>query len=85
MNSPATAPVRSAKTTVMSDDDRGRYALALSDGEVQRYRFMAQLAREREAQWWQLAGITDGASVLDLGCGPGLVAIEMSQVVGADQ
>lgn len=67
----------------MSDGERGRYALALSDGEVQRYRFMAQAAREREAQWWQLAGITDGACVLDLGCGPGLVALEMAQVVGA--
>ena len=62
---------------------RDRYALALSDGEIQRYRFMAQGAREREAHWWQLAGITEGACVLDLGCGPGLVAIEMSQVVGA--
>ncbi len=67
----------------MSEGEHGRYALALSDGEIQRYRFMAQAAREREAQWWQLAGITDGASVLDLGCGPGLVAIELSQAVGA--
>lgn len=64
------------------DPELGRYALALSDGEVERYRFMALLAREREAHWWQLAGITEGARVLDLGCGPGLVAIEMSQVVG---
>ncbi len=68
----------------VNSDERGRYALALSDGEVQRYRFMAQLAREREADWWQLAGITDGATVLDLGCGPGLVTIEMHRVVGAD-
>lgn len=67
----------------MGDGDLGRYALALSDEEVQRYRFMAQAAREREAHWWQLAGITDGADVLDLGCGPGLVALEMSRVVGA--
>ncbi len=66
----------------MSDGERGRYALALSDGEIQRYRFMAQAAREREAPWWQLAGITDGACVLDLGCGPGLVALEMAEVVG---
>ena len=67
----------------MSDGERGRYALALSDGEIQRYRFMAQAAREREAHWWQLAGITQGASVLDLGCGPGLVALEIAEVVGA--
>lgn len=66
----------------MSGAEPGRYALALSDGEIQRYRFMAQLAREREAQWWQLAGIAGGACVLDLGCGPGLVTIELAQTVG---
>lgn len=68
----------------MSDGERGRYALALSEGEIQRYRFMAQAARESEAHWWQIAGITDGATVLDLGCGPGLVALEMSDVVGSN-
>ncbi len=67
----------------MGDGELGRYALALSEGEVQRYRFMAQAAREGEAHWWQVAGISDGANVLDLGCGPGLVSIEMAQVVGA--
>jgi ubiquinone/menaquinone biosynthesis C-methylase UbiE len=67
----------------MSDGQHGKYALALSDDEIQRYRFMAQAAREREAHWWQLAGIAEGACVLDLGCGPGLVALEMAQVVGA--
>lgn len=67
----------------MADRELGRYALSLSDDEVQRYHFMAQLAREREDHWWQLAGIADGARVLDLGCGPGLVTIELAQVVGA--
>lgn len=68
----------------MSSDERSKYALALSDGEIHRYRFMAQRAREREAEWWALAGITDGARVLDLGCGPGLVTIELGHVVGSE-
>lgn len=68
----------------MSGPEPRRYALALSDGEIQRYRFMARAAREREAEWWHLAGIREGARVLDLGCGPGLVTIEMAQVVGAN-
>lgn len=67
----------------VNESEQGRYALALSNGEILRYRFMAQGAREREAHWWQLAGIKNGARVLDLGCGPGLVTIELSKVVGA--
>ena len=34
----------------MRSDGRDRYALALSDGEIQRHRLMAQSAREREAR-----------------------------------
>lgn len=66
----------------MNENEQSRYALALSDGEVLRYRLMAQSAREREADWWRLAGIKSGACVLDLGCGPGLVTIELSEAVG---
>ena len=66
----------------MSGPGPARYALALSGGEIQRYRFMAQLAREREAHWWDLAGITGDARVLDLGCGPGLVTIELARALG---
>ncbi len=60
-----------------------RYALSLSDGEVTRYRFMASNARASESDLWATAGITAGAKVVDLGCGPGLVALELADVVGS--
>src|SRR4051794_22809910 len=63
--------------------DGPSYSLALSDLEVERYRFMAQMARAGEADLWEHAGIAEGASIADVGCGPGLVLVELADVVGA--
>ncbi len=41
------------------------YALRLSDDELARYRIMA--ARAQEADLWELAGLTAGARVADVG------------------
>lgn len=60
----------------------GDYALRLSDAETVRYQRMAQWARESEADLWQLAGITEGADVVDVGCGPGATVVAMAAVVG---
>lgn len=64
----------------MSDDPT--YSLALSEAEVERYRFMAQVARRTETEQWAAAGLTSGAHVADIGCGPGLVLVELADVVG---
>jgi len=37
---------------------------------VRRYRYMAEAARQSEQDLWQAAGITPGATVADIGCGP---------------
>lgn len=58
------------------------YALVLSDEEVTRYRIMAARARADEAEEWQAAGITPGARVADVGCGPGATLVQMAEVVG---
>jgi SAM-dependent methyltransferase len=63
-------------------DDPG-YSLALSPVEVERYRFMAATARATEGDLWTRAGIVEGARVGDIGCGPGLVLLELADVVGA--
>jgi len=62
----------------------GQYALRLSDDEVARYQWMAQRAREAEAELWPLAGISAGADVIDVGCGPGAILVAMADVVGPD-
>src|SRR4051812_38399495 len=61
-----------------------RYALALSDIEIDRYRFMAQMARAEEAEQWARAGIRAGARISDIGCGPGLITIELAEIAGSD-
>ena len=60
----------------------GQYALRLSDDEVGRYQWMARRARESEAELWRLAGISAGADVVDVGCGPGAILVAMADVVG---
>jgi SAM-dependent methyltransferase len=61
--------------------DRG-YALALDEGEVTRYRLLAEQARAAEADLWELAGITPGAEVADVGCGPGAMLPALADAVG---
>lgn len=62
----------------------GDYALRLSESEMARYQGMAQRARETESELWRLAGITSGAHVVDVGCGPGATMVAMAGVVGAE-
>ncbi len=58
------------------------YTLALSPEEIGRYRMMAEMARSVEAAQWEAAGIRPGATVADVGCGPGAVTVAMAEVVG---
>jgi SAM-dependent methyltransferase len=58
------------------------YALRLDEGEVERYRMMAEQARAAEADLWELAGVGPGARVADVGCGPGAMLPALSAAVG---
>jgi SAM-dependent methyltransferase len=58
------------------------YSLALSEGELDRYRIMAAAAADDEGPWWAAAGIVPGAHVADVGCGPGAILAELARAVG---
>lgn len=58
------------------------YALALSDVEVERYLSMAEMARRAESRQWAAIGIGEGATVADVGCGPGAVSAAVAGQVG---
>jgi SAM-dependent methyltransferase len=59
-----------------------RYPLELDQTEVERYRTMAEAARQAEADLWQPAGIVAGARVADVGCGPGAMLPALAAAVG---
>lgn len=68
------------------------YALRMSSTELARYRTMAGFAAAAEATTWQEAGIVPGARVVDIGCGPGAVLVELARriqpggtITGVDQ
>ncbi len=58
------------------------YTLAVSDEEIARYRLMAQHALAGESRQLALAGITAGAVVADVGCGPAAMSVEIAALVG---
>ena len=68
----------------MPEEPSRGYTLELSEPERMRYRMMAGLARENEADLWEYAGIVPGARVADVGCGPGAVLTEIAQIVGPE-
>lgn len=60
------------------------YSLKLSDVELARYELMAAKAREVEAELWAKAGVVAGATIADIGCGPGAVAVALARHVGPE-
>ncbi|MGH9207478.1 MAG: methyltransferase domain-containing protein, partial [Acidimicrobiales bacterium] len=58
------------------------YTLTLSEAEVARYRMMAERAHTSESHDWALAGVTPGAIVADIGCGPAAISVALAEIVG---
>lgn len=58
------------------------YALELSEAEVYRYQKMAEMALSTERDMWSAAGVVEGASVADVGCGPGAISVVLADLVG---
>lgn len=58
------------------------YTLQVTEDELARYRMMAANAIADEGDAFVAAGVTEGATVLDVGCGPAAIAAEMGHMVG---
>ncbi|MDP9116612.1 MAG: methyltransferase domain-containing protein [Actinomycetota bacterium] len=58
------------------------YALRLGATEIARYQMMAERARASEANLWHTAGINTGATVADIGCGPGAMTALLAEESG---
>ena len=60
----------------------GGYVFGSSAAEITRLNELAELLQPSTRQVLREAGITDGMTVLDIGCGPGSVAFLNAELVG---
>jgi len=63
-------------------DQSDGYVLGSDPAEQERLLLQHRLWRPRARAAWRRAGLGSGDAVLDLGCGPGLAAVDLATIVG---
>lgn len=58
------------------------YVLGTQDDEIARLGLQHRAWRPRAADAWRRAGFTVGQTLLDVGCGPGFVTLDLAEIVG---
>lgn len=58
------------------------YLLGSRDDELQRLAFQHRVWAEQAFALWTRAGFRRGATILDLGCGPGFTTVDLAHLVG---
>jgi SAM-dependent methyltransferase len=61
---------------------RDEYLLGSQDAELHRLAFQHRVWAEQAFALWSRAGFRRGATILDLGCGPGFTAVDLAHLVG---
>ncbi len=58
------------------------YVLGTHDEEIERLGLQHRVWRARALEAWRQAGITEGQTILDIGCGPGYASLDLAEIVG---
>ena len=58
------------------------YVLGTHDDEIDRLALQHRVWRPRALDAWRRAGFTVGQTLLDIGCGPGMATMDLSEIVG---
>lgn len=58
------------------------YVFGTHDEEIARLGLQHRVWRPRASDAWRRAGFTAGQTLFDVGCGPGLAAIDLAEIVG---
>lgn len=64
--------------------DQSEYVLGTGDAELARLGFQHQVWARATAGAWEHAGFRRGATILDVGCGPGYATFDLADLVGAE-
>lgn len=58
------------------------YILGTHDAEIERLGLQHRVWRPTTLEFWRRAGITEGCTVIDAGCGPGYASLDLAEIVG---
>lgn len=58
------------------------YVIGTHDAEIERLGLQHRVWRPCVLDFWRLAGLTEGMTVIDAGAGPGYAAADLSEIVG---
>jgi SAM-dependent methyltransferase len=64
--------------------DEREYLLGTGDAELRRLAFQHRVWAGQAFALWERAGFGRGATVLDLGCGPGFATLDLAHLVGPE-
>jgi len=65
-------------------EKESEYILGSSDREIERLKFQHEVWKVETNALWERAGISRGAKIADLGCGPGLCSEELARLIGSE-
>lgn len=78
------APASTALESAMSSQSapHGDYVLGITETEIDRLGLQHRVWRARMLDLWRRAGLLQGQTALDIGCGPGWASVDLAELIG---